>query len=344
MMVLSLGALVRPAAGQLSLLEQLDQEVTSLTSAIRKSVVHVTVQPSALRLREKRDADEGDGGVTLSGLIVADDGLIATVADPLRSGDRYMVELATGQQERASLVAIDEPSGIGFLRIKVRDLPLIKPYAGATLAPGALLVALGHGRPQSATPSVGFVIGVNREAGISRTVHQDLIEVSAGTSADDRGGILVRPSGEVVALIIGSPEQVVGFGEIPLTQVCFGIPIRRVLKVRDDVLAASHPGLERKDGRGWLGIRAQDLPAALREKWPLAAAGGVLVQTVVYDSPAHQAGLHPNDIILAWGGERVTDSLQLLSRVEAAKAGTQVQLEVLRDGEPLKLLLVLGEW
>jgi S1-C subfamily serine protease len=345
---LLLGGWISPAWSQTPL-EDLDHQLTALVTQIRKSIVHVTVQPSAAVLRERGgEQRQGDVTIVMSGVVMRADGLIATVADPLQSGEHYVVQFADGHQRKASLASIEEEVGIAFLRVEGEQLEVPAFAPAETLAPGSVLVAIGHGKPQSATPSLGLVIGGDRRAEIGSNVHSGLLEVSAGISADDRGGVLVRPNGQVAALILGSPEQTLGFGAIPMNQVCFGIPIAQVQKLSENAHAgetAKGPARGPKKGSGWIGISGRDITdPILREQLRLDDRGGVLVENVIDNSPAEKAGLKTRDIITTWAGKKVTDSLDLLNKVTAAHEGDEVEIELLRAGETLKVKLTVGRW
>ena len=83
-------------------------------------------------------------------------------------------------------------------------------------------------------------------------------------------------------------------------------------------------------GPGWLGVEL-----AKRE----GAEGGVLLRTVMRDSPAARAGLQDGDIVLSVGGRGVALPSELRELIGAAGAGARVSLAVLR-GEQTRLFAV----
>jgi hypothetical protein len=105
------------ALAQTSPLEDLDRQLTQLVTRLRKCIVHVTVQPSAAELRSRGAQEGGDLTITMSGVAMSADGLIATVADPLLMGERYVVRFADGSQRKAVMVSVEEEVGIGYLRV-----------------------------------------------------------------------------------------------------------------------------------------------------------------------------------------------------------------------------------
>lgn len=87
-------------------------------------------------------------------------------------------------------------------------------------------------------------------------------------------------------------------------------------------------------GRPLLGIEMQNNPDG--------ASKGVQVLKVVTGSPAEKAGLMSGDIIVALDGKPVTIPQELARRVGGSEAGQNVQVEILRNGSPLKLAATLG--
>jgi membrane-associated protease RseP (regulator of RpoE activity) len=98
---------------------------------------------------------------------------------------------------------------------------------------------------------------------------------------------------------------------------------------------ASPGGLlpEAEEGHSWLGILATDA----------GDEGGVLVQQVFVDSPAHEAGLERGDIIAAFDDRQVTNTPRLKAALAERQAGEQVSLVVLRDDEEITIKVTLGE-
>ena len=91
------------------------------------------------------------------------------------------------------------------------------------------------------------------------------------------------------------------------------------------------------DRPGWIGVMIQD---AMRPD------GGVLITGTVRglpNTPAEKAGLRAGDILVAFDGKRLSDTDALISACALRRAGAQVKLEFLRDGERHVVDLRLGE-
>lgn len=70
---------------------------------------------------------------------------------------------------------------------------------------------------------------------------------------------------------------------------------------------------------------------------------GLLVADVVEDSGAERAGLREGDRIVSVDGEPLAEPWELTVRIMQSKPGDQVELEILRDDEPMTLLAEIGE-
>lgn len=89
-------------------------------------------------------------------------------------------------------------------------------------------------------------------------------------------------------------------------------------------------------GRGGsrLGIRVEDVPEAMFERFKLPDDNGILAAEIVPDSPAEKAGLQVGDVLLEFAGKPVgTDAAAFVRRVQAMKPGDKVDIVYVRRGK-----------
>jgi hypothetical protein len=88
----------------------------------------------------------------------------------------------------------------------------------------------------------------------------------------------------------------------------------------------------------WIGVAcdAESLNATLRAQLGLAEGQGLVVTHVVPDSPAAQAGLRENDILLAAGDKPLGKIEDLVAAVDAAK-DQELALELFREGDKITI-------
>ena len=93
---------------------------------------------------------------------------------------------------------------------------------------------------------------------------------------------------------------------------------------------------------GWIGVYAQDLDDEILRYLDLDQRGGVLVDEVVGDGPAQQAGLREEDVITRFDGKRIRRVRDLLRAVRRRTPGDKVRVEIVRNRQPRKLTLRVG--
>lgn len=85
--------------------------------------------------------------------------------------------------------------------------------------------------------------------------------------------------------------------------------------------------------RGWIGVSVQELTPSLRDAMQLGSRTGLLINDVVADSPADEAGLRQEDVLLEFNGEKVERVKRLSSLVRNTEPNTDVEVKIFREGE-----------
>ena len=121
-----------------------------------------------------------------------------------------------------------------------------------------------------------------------------MIQTDAAINPGNSGGPLVNAVGEVVGVNTFIFSQSGGSHGIG-----FALPIDTVMRVMREILEYGEVR------EVWVGIRIQEIPAALAESLELESTDGVIVASVEEGSPADVAGLQRGDVILRIGRERI---------------------------------------
>ena len=69
---------------------------------------------------------------------------------------------------------------------------------------------------------------------------------------------------------------------------------------------------------------------------------GIPLWGCIPDSPSARAGLRYGDIIVRIGGHRVKDVRDYIKAMKA-RLGTEIAVEVLRNGEPLEAIIIMAD-
>ena len=99
--------------------------------------------------------------------------------------------------------------------------------------------------------------------------------------------------------------------------------------------------IQNNSGDAFLGITMEDVTASNMSEYKLADEKGAIVRSVQEGSPAEEAGLLENDVVLQFGGESVWSLRQLSRLVSETPVGRNVAIAVSRDGKHVNLSATL---
>ncbi|HZF38993.1 MAG TPA: PDZ domain-containing protein, partial [Blastocatellia bacterium] len=95
--------------------------------------------------------------------------------------------------------------------------------------------------------------------------------------------------------------------------------------------------------RGYVGVYLGDLNAERARDLGLKEIRGAVVGRVEESSPAANAGLQENDVILAFNAERVQNSAHFYHLLINSQPGSAISLGISRGGAEQRLKVVLGQ-
>ena len=102
-------------------------------------------------------------------------------------------------------------------------------------------------------------------------------------------------------------------------------------------------GLLDGEGASWLGVELREVTSETAKDLKLPAERGVVVSSVVPDSPAAKAGLKENDVVTEINGQHLEGAVQFRRMIREIPAGRAVQLTLWRDGHAQTLSVTLGK-
>jgi serine protease Do len=261
-----------------------------------------------------------------SGVIVTNEGHIITNNHVVDQVDEIEVQLADGQTKKARLVGADSQVDLAVLKI---DNPGVKPLKLAdsdTVQPGDFVLAIGNPFGFEETVTDGIIsskVRPNRS-----DFFGGLVQTNAAINPGNSGGPLINLRGEVIGINTAIASTTGGSQGIG-----FAIPSNTVRTALESLL---------KQGRiirGYLGIQMR----ALQPGEDGTETEGVTVAEVVPGSPAAQAGVQPGDVIRKFDGRDVNNFNALRSLVAQTQLNKQVELEIMRNGKPLKVTTQIKE-
>jgi serine protease Do len=275
-----------------------------------------------------------------SGVIISTDGYILTNNHVIEDADDIEVAIeSNGNRKtyRAKVIGSDPLTDVGLIKIDATGLTPATLGDSTRLRVGDVVLAAGAPMQLNLSITQGIVSALGRSGmgvvGQGRMAgYEDFIQTDAAINPGNSGGPLVDALGRVIGIntaIISRSGMNGGIG--------FAIPINMALSIVDDLL---------DDGavqRGFLGVNIQDLDLEKSEALGLKDQGGALVSMVGGDSPAEKAGLEVGDVIVTADNQRVESSSRLRLLISSRKPGSNIPLEILRDGERITLTATLDE-
>jgi serine protease Do len=195
---------------------------------------------------------------------------------------------------------------------------------------GDIVLAIGSPFRYAFSVSQGIVSATERHVGIlGPQGYESFIQTDTAINPGNSGGPLVNARGEVVGMCTAIASRSGAFAGLG-----FATPVDLIREVADALI---------RDGRvkrGYLGTVISDDRSVLAT---FGAEAGVLIEDMVEDGPADQAGLQPGDVITAMDDEAVEDAATLRERVARSKPGQSIRLRLLREGEQAEVQVTLGQ-
>ena len=279
---------------------------------------------------------------TGSGTIIHRDGYILTNHHVAGNATRLWVRLSNKAKVDAKVIGTDPQTDLCIIQLNMEQVPdSMKPLPVAefgdfsTLEVGDTVMAMGS--PAGVSQSVTLGVVANLEMivpGNSGSLRQD----------GENVGDLVRWIGHDAVIYFGNSGgplvdldgKIIGVNEIGLGSLGGAIPADIAKFVTGELIK------NQSVRRSWTGLVPQPVLRSAKD------AEGVLVGSVVEDSPASAAGLEPGDVITAFDGVQVSASarehLPLYNRVVlGTPVGKEVEVKYLRDGSERSTKLVTVE-
>ena len=263
-----------------------------------------------------------------SGFIINKEGYIITNDHVVRDAESIKVKLSNEEEYSGKVVGSDPKTDIAVIKINAKN-PLQAAVLGdsSKLQVGQWAIAIGNPFGLDRTVTVGVVSATGR-SNMGIEAYEDFIQTDASINPGNSGGPLLNIYGEV----IGINTAIVAAGQ----GIGFAIPVNMAKQVVSQLIKKGSVT------RGWLGVAIQPVTQEIAQSFKLDKPRGALISDIMAGSPAEKAGLHRGDIILKFAGKEIKDSRQLQLIVAETPVGQQVEVEIFRDGKPLKVSLTTG--
>jgi serine protease Do len=308
--------------------EALDAYSTVVTTVARD------LAPSVANLRVFRRVRGGrravGGG---SAFVLSPDGFLVTSAHVVEgSSAGGVASFVDGRELSFDVVGTDPLSDLAVLRADARDLVAAGLGDAAALRVGQLVVAIGNPHGFAGSVTAGVVSALGRSlpirSGSAQRVVDNVIQTDAALNPGNSGGALVDGRGRVV----GVNTAIAGVG--------LGLAVPINTHTRSIISALIAGGRVR---RAYLGVAGGPRPLPPRVAARLGRDRGIEVVEVVPDSPAAQAGLQPEDLLVEAAGVELRSVEDLQRLMTSEMIGRAIELTIVRRGEDRRVAITPRE-
>lgn len=266
-----------------------------------------------------------------SGFIISRDGYVLTNHHVVAGADEITVSLSDRRQRNATLVGADKLSDLALLKIDADNLPTVKLGRSSKLEVGEWVVAIGSPFGFEYSVTAGIVSALGRSLPENNANYIPFIQTDVAINPGNSGGPLFNMAGEVIGINSQIFTRSGGF-----MGLSFSIPVDIALDVVEQLKS------EGTVTRGWLGVLIQPIDKDLAASFGMDRATGALVAETSSDGPADAAGIREGDIIVEFDGREIDLSSQLPHFVGQTRAGSEVDVVVVRDTRRERLKVRIG--
>jgi len=336
---------VSPPPGQVDIAQE---PIVKIVANVQPAVVNITAQEvvpgydmynSYFQLYRSRPRMAQSIG---SGLIVSADGYVVTNAHVVELAEKekeVSITLSSGSKYRAQIITADEDADLALL--KIEDKAVQFPYFDLTYTSpnllGETVVALGSPAGYQNSVSHGILSALHRSFTVKDDSGEDhnynnLIQTDAAINPGNSGGPLIDLNGGLVGI---NSAKLSGTA---IENIGFAIPNDVVIPWVNDAIAVAKgqmappvsPVASKLDViHKYLGLTVKPISPEEAAVRGLQTSGGLLITHVDDDSPAGDAGLKPNMIIVMIGNRQITDEKSLPKELLQVQTGTNIRLQVL---------------
>jgi putative serine protease PepD len=313
-----------------------------LTNRPPASVAGIAARVLPAVVMIKVDGSQGTGsGFIIQGGYVITDNHVVTLDGRLRNASLKVV-FNDGRSVSATLIGTDPYSDIAVIRPRVTGrLPALSLGNSAGVEVGDPVVAFGSPLGLAGTVTSGIVSALHRPVqpggvqGVAAQAFISAIQTDAPINPGNSGGPLVNGQGEVIGVnaaieTLGDPLA----GQSGSIGLGFAIPINQVRLIATEIIRtgrATHAVIGAMLDSTYRGSGAKILAMAQRGTFAVTPRG-----------PAAMAGLRPGDVIVSFGGQRITSAAALTEAIRSRDPGARVTVVFLRAGLRHVVLLTLG--
>jgi len=300
-------------------------EVANLAS---DSVVEITTESVANDMFMRQYVTEGAG----SGVIISEDGYIATNNHVINGASKITVRLTDGKEYEAKLIGTDTQTDIAVIKLEGVTLQPATLGDSDMIGVGDIARAIGNPLGQlGGTVTNGIISALDREIVLENQT-MTLLQTNAAINPGNSGGGLFNDQGQLIGLVVAksSGSNVEGLG--------FAIPVNVVKEVVDSIISVGYV-----QGRPVLGVSVVSIDSAQLAYQYGVNQLGVYVAGLTEGTKAEASGLKVGDCLVAVDDTQISSTSDLTKILQSHKVGDKVNVMISRNGKILTVKVELSE-
>jgi serine protease Do len=317
---------------------QLSDRFEWVARKVSPSVVYVEATKPAKPSSGKNNPVEESGSGVLIHLdgqpeifVLTNNHVIAQTAP-----QQVTITLADGRLMKPARIWADPESDVALLRLESTNLPTAALGDSDRARVGQWVLAIGSPFGLNQTVTHGIISARERgQVSLGGTIRiKDFLQTDAAINFGSSGGPLVDLHAEVIGI-----NTAIASHTGSSSGVAFSIPINLVKRVIKQLLETGAVS------RGYLGMQlAAAFEPADAIKLGLDRVQGAWVERVYAGTPAAEAGIRGNDVVLQVDNTAIRNENHLINHISTLPARQRVRLQVWRDRQLLTLEAVVGDW
>ncbi len=300
---------------------------------VAPSVVHIEATPLP-QYRFRRDIEEA-GSAVLVRYRGADYVLTNRHVIKHSQEDLIRLELADGRQLHPTKIWSDTETDVAVMRVEAKNLIPARIGNSDTAEIGEIVMAFGSPFNLRRSVTRGIISAKGRsnlDLGEGEVVYQKFLQTDAAINPGNSGGPLVNLRGEVIGLNTAIASNSGGNEGIG-----FSIPINIAVRIMRQLIETGVV-----EG-GFLGVKLdRSFDTASARYVGLNELRGTRITGITTSSPATEAGLLLDDIILSFDSLQIQNDQHLINLVQRTEIGRQVELTIFRDRQIIKKRVRVG--
>ncbi len=307
-----------------------DLTVAQIVDKNENAVVEIMISGTQQNMWGQMQLVQGAG----SGVIVREDGYIATNYHVIQGANKVEVTLHNGDSYAARIIGSDPSNDIAVIKIDAKGLTTATIGDSSTVDVGDLAVAIGNPLGQlGGTATTGIISALDRTLDVEGTT-LTLMQTDAAINGGNSGGGLFNSKGELIG-IVESKASAVG-----VEGLAFALPINSVAPIINDFIE-NGGSTQAAESTPAVGVVISDVSEENAQYYGLESAGVYIAQ--VTGENAIKAGFQAEDRIVSFNGSEIKDSNEFITLVRKCKVGDTVTIVVSRKGQQIEIKTVLEE-